>query len=69
MFPNILSKVEVDTTHRLEVDSYVAFDDVQMVRTDECQFMPEIAWPTTTTISTTIVTEPPGANGFFSLTQ
>jgi hypothetical protein len=58
-------KIEIEAIHGSRSSGYVAFDDVQFIQTDGCEFIPKSAWvdPTTTTEPTTpIPTEPPIGN-------
>ncbi len=55
-------QVEFQAIQGNHTSGFVAFDDVQLAQTDECQFKPEAAWPqteTTTEPTTPVPTESP----------
>ncbi len=55
-------KVEFRAIHGGSSQGYVAFDDLNFLQTDTCDFEPKTAWPMTTGVSTSttpIPTEPP----------
>ena len=53
---------EIEAVHGDQIEGFVAFDDVDMLQTDGCDFKPKSAWPiisSTPGSTTPVPTEPP----------